>query len=131
MNASSSPKTSRHWLIIGIAEVLLSLVLIATAPRYLNSDKPQIGFLMWAFVPVLLGGSTVYVMLRLSEAKKSRRLFVRRFPEYAALTPADFLTVSSTQVSEALEALELLQSDPDFQTLSISPLDFLRGVKNK
>lgn len=114
---------------MGFVEVLLSLILIATAPRYLNSDKPQIGFLIWAFVPVLLGGSTVYVTLRLSEAKKSRRLFVSQFPEYAALTSVDFLTVSPTQVSEALEALALLQADPDFQALSISPLDFLRGVK--
>lgn len=128
LNTSSGKNLVRQWLVIGVAEVLLSLILIAVAPRYLNSDKPQVGFLMWASVPVLMGSSLLYVTRRLNDAQKSRRLFISRFPEYSALTLADFLTIPSAQVVESLETLELLQSDPDFQMLSISPLDFLRGA---
>lgn len=120
-----------RWIAIGIAEVSLSLVLMAIAPRFLNSNRPAIGFLIWLAVPVLLGSSGLYVAAQWSRANHAHRLFVSRFPHYADLAVTEFLDCSVAQVAAAIEQFEALQDDPDFEYLGISPLDLLRGAKSK
>ncbi len=120
-----------QWIAIGIAEVTLSLVLMAIAPRFLNSNRPAIGFLIWLTVPVLLGSSGLYVAAQWGHARNAHRLFVGRFPHYADLAVAEFLDCSVAQVTTAIEQFEALQEDPDFEYLGISPLDLLRGAKSK
>ncbi|MBD2578620.1 hypothetical protein [Oscillatoria sp. FACHB-1406] len=124
-------KTIRKWLIVGAAEVLLSLVLLSVAPIFLNSNKPAIGFAIWLAVPSLLGSSGLYVGLRAADAKKARTLFLKRFPEYDAIALAEFLDISSQQVLESLEMLDVLQSDPDFQALHLTPMELLKGIKKR
>ena len=47
----------RRWLIIAISEIVISLILIAIAPAFLNSQKPIFGFLIWFTVPTVIGSS--------------------------------------------------------------------------
>ena len=124
-------KTIQTWVVFGAVEVLLSLILIAAAPRFLNSDKPMVGFLIWLIVPTLLGSSGVYVAIKLADAQTGRKLFLAKFPEYEYLKLADFLELSSADVAQRLELLEAIKDDPDFQQLCISPLDFLNGAKKQ
>ena len=123
--------TIRTWVVVGVVEVLLSLWLIASAPRFLNSNKPILGFLIWLSVPTLLGSSGLYVVLRLVDAQRARNIFVSRFPEYSYLTMVDFLEFSAAHVAQHLEQFEAAKDDPDFQYVCHSPLDFLQGAKQK
>lgn len=123
--------TIQKWLAVGVAEILLSLVLFAIAPIFLNSNKPAIGFAIWFAVPTLLGGSGLYAACRVADARKARKLFLKRFPEYAHLGLAEFLEISSKQAIENLEILEAIQNDPDCQTLNLSPFDVLKDAKKQ
>jgi hypothetical protein len=118
----------QKWLTVGVAEVLLSLILFAIAPIFLNSNKPAIGFAIWLAVPTMLGGSGLYVARRVAEARAARKLFLKRFPEYAHLGLAEFLEISPEQVIENLEMLEAIQNDPDCKTLNLSPFELLKGT---
>lgn len=119
------------WIAIGFIELVLSLCLIALAPRFLNSNRPAIGFLMWLAVPVLLGSSGLYVSIKWVNAQQARDRFITRFPQYSSLVVADFLDLSVAQVDETIEQFDAAQDDPEFQRLDISPLDLLRGVTSK
>ena len=121
----------QKWIAIGLAEVVLSSLLIAFAPRFLNSNRPAIGFLMWLTVPTLVGSSGLYVTAKWISARKAHRRFITRFPQYSDLAVADFLNVSIAQITEAIEQFEVIQDDPDCRQLGISPLDLLRGAKLK
>lgn len=121
--------TLRKWIGIGLAEVVLSLVLIAIAPHFLNSPNPTPGFLIWLAVPTLLGGSGLYVVYRIVDAQRARRLFISAFPEYAHLSLKSFLAISAAQVSANLEMLHAARDDADFQSLRISLFDLLRSSK--
>jgi hypothetical protein len=123
--------TLQRWAAVTIAEIVLSLLLIAFAPIFLNSSQPLIGFLMWASVPFLLGGSALYVVIRLVDARKARKLFISRFPEYRYLSIKDFLEISTAAVAQSLEMLDVARSDLDFQALHISPLDLLHSLKQQ
>ncbi|MDX2215435.1 MAG: hypothetical protein SFY66_19385 [Oculatellaceae cyanobacterium bins.114] len=92
-----------RWIAIGFVEIVLSLCLIAVAPRFLNSNRPAIGFLMWLTVPVLLGSSGLYVSVKWVNAQTVRDRFVTRFPQYSSLAITDFLDLSVAQVDEAIE----------------------------
>ncbi|MBD2464868.1 hypothetical protein H6G89_28090 [Oscillatoria sp. FACHB-1407] len=120
-----------QWIAIGFAEVVLSLCLIAFAPRFLNSNRPAIGFLMWLAVPVMLGSSGLYVGVKWVNAQQARHRFVTRFPQHSSLAVTDFLDFSVAQVVETIEQFEVVQNDPEFQRLGISPLDLLRGANSK
>ncbi|MGK7873973.1 MAG: hypothetical protein AB4426_11875 [Xenococcaceae cyanobacterium] len=121
--------TIQKWVTIGVVEVLMSLILISIAPVFLNSDKPMIGFLIWFAVPTILGGSGFYVALRITDAKKARKLFISKFPEYFYLGITDFLELPYTHIATNLEMLEAAKNDPEFQTLNVSLLDLLHGAK--
>lgn len=119
----------KKWLAIGVAELLVCLVLFAWAPRFLNSNQPIVGFLMWLSAPALVGGSGAYLAARLTKANQARKLFITKFPEYADLPMTEFLDISIARMTRHLELLEAIKDDPDFQTLHLSPLDLFRGSK--
>jgi hypothetical protein len=113
-----------------LSEVILSLILIAIAPNFLNSDKPIVGFLIWLSVPVVLGSSGTYVAWRIIDAQKARQVFIRHFPEYNHLQTTDFLEISSQRVVNALPLLQATKSDQDFPELNINLFELLRQIKN-
>lgn len=123
--------TIQKWVAVGVAEVFLSLILFAVAPIFLNSNKPAIGFALWFAVPTMLGGSGLYAARRAADARKARKLFLKRFPEYAHLGLAEFLEISPEQVIENLEMLEAIQNDPDCQALNLSPFEILKDAKKQ
>jgi hypothetical protein len=123
--------TLQKWALIGIVETLLSLSLIATAPRFLNSNRPEIGFLIWLSVLSVTGGSGTYAVWRLSDAGRARQILLTKFPEYAHLGITEFLELKSTDVIKNLPILEAMKDDPDWQALQITPIDFLRRAKRK
>jgi hypothetical protein len=123
--------TLQKWALIGAIETLLSLLLIATAPRFLNSNQPEIGFLIWLSVLSVTGGSGTYVIWRLTDAGRARQILLTKFPEYAHLGIAEFLVLNSKDVSENLPILEAMKDDPDWQALQITPIDFLYRAKRK
>jgi len=120
----------QRWLILGVAELLAALVLIAVAPVFFNSNAPLIGFLIWLLVPCLLLGSVLYVIVQVIDAFKARRILVSRFPDYAYLGAIDFLELPSTVVKNHLEILEIMREDPDLR-LDSSPIDLLRRAKKR
>ncbi|NES85906.1 MAG: hypothetical protein F6K10_33490 [Moorea sp. SIO2B7] len=67
--------------------------------------------------------------LRIKDAKKARKLFISKFPEYSYLETKDFLELPATHVAQNLEMLEAAKNDPQLQTLNISLIDLLRGEK--
>jgi hypothetical protein len=123
--------TLQKWALIGVVEALLSLSLMATAPRFLNSNRPEIGFLIWLSVLSVTGGSGTYAIWRLTDATQARKILLAKFPEYAHLGIAEFLELKSTDVIENLPILEAMKDDPDWQALQITPIDFLHRVKRK
>jgi uncharacterized membrane protein required for colicin V production len=116
---------------IAIIEIILSLILLAIAPIFLNSNQPILGFLIWLIIPTILIASGVYVLIRLQDAQKSRHIFVSRFSEYSHLKITDFLEFSSSYVSENLEMLENAKNDPSLESLNLSLLDLLRNGNKK
>jgi Kef-type K+ transport system membrane component KefB len=123
-------KIISQWMAIAVVEIILSLVLLAIAPIFLNSNQPILGFLIWLIIPTILIGSGVYVLIRLRDAQKSRKIFVSRFPEYSHLKITDFLEFSSSYISENLEMLENAKNDPSLESLNLSLLDLLRNQKH-
>jgi hypothetical protein len=121
--------TFHQWLAIGIAEVILSLFLIAIAPIFLNSDKPLIGFGIWLFVPSLLGSSGIYAIVTIKNAQKARSLFIRHFPSYAYLAIDAFLHISVAKIQKNLNLLKAIDDDRSFDGLEISLIDILKQEK--
>lgn len=124
-------KIIKKWVIIGITELTLSLVLFAYAPVYLNSNKPLIGFGMWALIPVMLGTSGIYVGNRLHRAQKNRHLFLSHFPQYSHLGITHFLEISPDKLEENLTIFQETKNDYEWSSLEISPLDFLQSKKKQ
>ncbi len=120
----------QRWVLVGVVESLVSLVLIALAPIFLNSNYPLIGFLIWLAVPCLLLGSMLYVILQVSDAFKARQILVSRFPDYQYLRVLDFLELPSTVVASRLDLLEVMRDDPDLQ-VDGSPIDVLRRANKR
>ncbi|NJL42509.1 MAG: hypothetical protein HC935_02140 [Pseudanabaena sp. SU_2_4] len=118
-------RTARKWLLIGMGEVILCLILLAIAPIFLNSNLPIIGFLIWLSIPLMLGGSLLYALRKVMDAQKSRNIFVREFPEYACLKFTDFLEIPSREMKRRLEIFAAIQDESDRDILNISPLDLL------
>ena len=123
--------TLQKWLTIGVSEIVLSLILIAIAPNFLNSDKPVVGLIIWLSVPTILGGSGTYVVWRIADAQKARKIFLTQFPEYNYLETSDFLEISSRDVVRTLPLLAATQSDPDFPILNINLFELLQREKNE
>ena len=123
-------KTIRTWIGIGIAEGLLVLLLAAIAPIFINSSFPIVGLLLWAVILGLVGGSIGYVLWRLRDAAIARFLFIQVFPDYGHLGITYFLEYSSNRVQSTIDQWIIVHSEPEFQSLNMSPLEFLSGHKN-
>jgi hypothetical protein len=119
----------RRWIVIGVIEIVVALTLAAIAPTFINSHMPILGLLIWLMILGMVGFSGGHVIWHWHQARQARRLWVRRFPQYRYLTTVDFLTFSPHQVAQGLRQLDLMQSDPDFQSLDLSPLEFLCGIQ--
>ncbi len=121
----------KKWLIIGMIEVFISLILMAIAPHFLNSNLPIIGFLIWVFVLILLNSSAIYILFMLWQAYQARKLFIAYFPDYKTLRIWDFIGLSSSQIQEKIEIFQEIKTDPDFSRLNFTPLDLLKGAKKQ
>ncbi|NJO94100.1 MAG: hypothetical protein HC820_06595 [Hydrococcus sp. RM1_1_31] len=123
--------TIQRWVIIGFFELIISLFLISIAPLFLNSNQPIIGLLIWLSVPTVLGGSGIYVALKISNAQKARRLFLAKFPQYSYLEIEKFIEISRDRIAQNLDLLEAANNDPEFQRLNVSLLDLLDKTKKQ
>jgi hypothetical protein len=123
-------RTLQTWILIGLIEIVIGLILMTIAPIFLNSDRPLIGFLIWLFVLILLVSSLIWVVWRVRDAYQSRKLFIRHFPQYRQLGVIDFLDIPFHRVKQNLLMLEAVYNDPDWENLGMSLLDLLKGDKN-
>ena len=121
------PAIVLRWMIWGIGEVLLTLVLATIAPVFINSSWAWIGFLLWLGIILLWIGSVLYVINVVGEAWAVRRLIVRHFPQYHDRSWCDFVGLSLTQVRRTVAAWYELHQDRDFQAIGLSPLEFIKG----
>ena len=117
----------RRWLAIAVGELVLSLVLLAIAPTFLNSKQPWLGFAIWITVPTLVGGSALYGVTRSLEAQRAHTLFCNTCPDWAdTVSPIDFLDILLAQVQATLPQLQAWEETDETQLLHLSPLDLLR-----
>ena len=119
------------WLAVGASEIILSLLLIAIAPTFLNSKRPVFGFLIWFAVPTVIASSGVYVVVKLRSAKKSRQIFITAFPEYSYLTTADFLDISPHRVASQVNLLSSIRETEAIEEFDISLFEILEQTKNE
>ena len=124
-------KTIRTWIWMGLAESVLILGLAAIAPAFINSSVPIIGFLIWIVIIGLSSGSIGYVLWRLRDAYRARFLFITVFPNYDYLGLISFLDYSSNRVQKMIDMWQIIHQDSEFQSLDMSPLEFLSGHKNE
>ena len=120
----------KRWLLIGISEIILSLILISIAPIFLNSKKPFVGFLIWFTIPTVLVSSSVYAVGKLTAANKARKIFVTAFPEYSYLRVSDFLELSPAHVASQINLLVAAKETPEVQEFNISLFEILEQTKN-
>lgn len=118
------------WIVIGFTEITVSLILVAIAPIFLNSDQPFLGLLIWLFVLILLASSLIFVLWRMRDAYRARQLFLHHFPPYHYLGVLDFLDIPFHRVQQKLPMLEAVYHDPDWDSLGISLIELLKGNKN-
>ena len=130
MKGMRSHKKIRNWILIGVSEIVLSLVLISIAPRFLNSKKPGIGFAIWFAVPTVLTGSGISLAQDLLKANRARSIFVTAFPEYSYLGIGDFLGRSPLDGSE-IELLTRIKETEPIQELDISLFEILEQMENE
>ena len=121
----------KRWLLIGVSEIILSLILISIAPVFLNSKKPLVGFLIWFTVPTVLVSSSVYAVGKLAAANKARKIFVTAFPEYSYLGVSDFLELSPAHVASQINLLVAAKETPEVQEFNISLFEILEQTKNE
>ena len=121
----------QRWLLIGVSEIIISLILISIAPTFLNSKKPFFGFLIWFTVPTVLVSSSLYAVGKLTAAKKARKIFVTAFPEYSYLEATDFLEISPAQVASQINLLMAAKKTPEIQEFNISLFEILEQTKNE
>ena len=121
----------KQWLAIACSEIVLALILISLAPRFLNSKKPEIGFAIWFIVPTVLAGSSIHAANKLVAASKARKIFVEAFPEYSYLGRDKFIELSPTQVASAIELLKAVKATSEIQELNISLFEILEQTKDE
>ncbi|MEM9771460.1 MAG: hypothetical protein AAF889_07675 [Cyanobacteria bacterium P01_D01_bin.73] len=117
----------RRWAAIALGEILLSLLLLAIAPTFLNSKNPWLGFAIWIAVPTMLGGSAAYATVRSLNAQQAHALFCKTCPNWShTVSPLDFLDIPLDKVQQALPQLEAWEETDETKILHLSPLDLLR-----
>ena len=121
----------KRWLVIAVSEIVMSLVLIAIAPTFLNSKKPIFGFLIWFAVPTVVGSSSIYAANKLIAASKARTIFVTAFPEYSYLKTTDFIELSPKQVASQVSLLTSIKETSAIEEFNISLFEILEQTKNE
>ncbi|MBE9046191.1 hypothetical protein IQ255_17565 [Pleurocapsales cyanobacterium LEGE 10410] len=121
----------KRWLLIGVSEIVLSLTLIAIAPTFLNSKKPEFGFLIWITVPTVLSGSSIYALGKFAAARKARNIFVQAFPEYSYLGVSEFLELSPAHVASQINLLRSAKETSEVQEFNISLFEILEQTKHE
>ncbi|MEM1426319.1 MAG: hypothetical protein AAGF75_07190 [Cyanobacteria bacterium P01_H01_bin.130] len=117
----------RRWLVIAVGELGLSLVLLAIAPTFLNSNAPWLGFAIWIAVPVLIISSALYGVGQLLSARRAHALFCQACPAWAdTVSPLDFLGIPVAQVQRSLPQLQAWEDTDQTRLMHLSPLDLLR-----
>ncbi len=121
----------KQWLAIAVSEIVISLVLIAIAPTFLNSKRPLLGFLIWFAVPTVLTSSSIYAVNKFAAAKKAKNIFIAAFPEYSYLKTIEFLELSPAHVASQINLLEAIKETSAIQELNISLFEILEQTKNE
>ena len=119
------------WLLVGFSQIVISLILIAIAPTFLNSNKPIFGFLIWFSVPTTLAGSSIYAAKKLIAANKSRDIFITAFPEYSYLGVERFIDLAPACVQSQINLLMSVKESCEVQELNISLLEILEQINNE
>lgn len=118
----------KRWFVIGLVEIVGSLVALAIAPTFLNSNRPEIGFAIVLGIPTLLTGSAAWVGWRLTIAHQARSRWLAgpgaADPASQGLSLVDFLEIPPEDVANAIEAWTAGQAD--LMDLQIWPIDLLR-----
>ena len=118
-------RTLKRWLTIGVSEIVVSLILISVAPTFLNSKKPEIGFLIWFTVPTVLVSSSIYGVAKLKAASKARNMFITAFPEYSYLGIDEFIDISPAHVASQISLLISAKETPEVREFNISLFEIL------
>ena len=121
----------KQWLAIGVSEIILALILISLAPRFLNSKKPEIGFAIWFIVPTVLAGSSIYAASKLVAAHNARKIFVEAFPEYSFLGIDKFIELPPELVASQIPLLKTVRETSAIQEYNISLFEILEQTKNE
>lgn len=124
-----SQRLLRRWLGIGVLETLTALGLASLAPLLLNSPYPILGLLLWLGILLMLSGSLIHMLMSLWNAAQARKSFLNQFPAYQSLGILGFVGLSGPSVQHQLLLWNAAQADEGFQSLTISPFEFLRGVR--
>lgn len=120
----------KQWVAVAISEIIISLILIAIAPNFLNSKKPFFGFLIWFTVPTVIGSSSIYAANKLIAANKARTIFVTAFPKYSYLKTTDFIDLSPQQVASQISLLASIQESA-IEDFNISLFEILEQTNNE
>ena len=121
----------KRWLVIAVSEIVISLVLIAIAPTFLNSKKPFLGFLIWFAVPTVIGSSSIYAANKIVAANRARTTFITAFPEYSYLKTADFIELSPKHVASQISLLTSIKKTSAIEEFHISLFEILEQTNNE
>jgi hypothetical protein len=121
------PTLLLHWILWGMGQVFLTLVLTSIAPIFINSNAPILGLLIWISIVCLWLGSLLYVSTTLWRAKQVQRRFIHHFPQEPDYSIWEFVGLNWVKVDQRLEAWERLKEDEAFSDLNLSPLMFIQS----
>lgn len=121
------PALLSRWILMGFAEVVLTLILASIAPVFINSAHPWIGLLIWLVIVGAWLFSILHVAIVLLEAVRVRRFFLRHFPEERDRSLFAFTGLSLVRVRRSVADWQDLVTDPDFQSIGLSPLEFIKS----
>jgi hypothetical protein len=124
---STMPPLLLRWILIGLAELVLTLGLASIAPVFINSAYPWLGFLIWVGIIGAWFFSMFQVAIVLWEAARVRRLFLRHFPEERDRSVFAFTGLSLPKVKRSIAEWQYLIQDQEFQEVGLSPLDFIKA----
>jgi uncharacterized membrane protein len=124
---SALPPLLLRWILVGLAELVLTLVLASIAPVFINSAYPWLGFLIW--LGILIGWifSILSVAIVLAEAARVRRLVLRHFPEENDRSLFAFTGLTLPKVKRRIAEWQDLVEDEEFREIGLSPWEFIKA----
>ena len=124
---SALPPLLLRWILVGLAELVLTLVLASIAPVFINSAYPWLGFLIW--LGILIGWifSILSVAIVLAEAARGRRLVLRHFPEENDRSLFAFTGLTLPKVKRRIAEWQDLVEDEEFREIGLSPWEFIKA----